>query len=486
MSNLSKQAGLLSIADFTRFVIKTLLGMALARLLLPAELGSYRQLHLIYATLSGILLLGFPQGMMYFLPKAKDEETVGRLIARTMNIVAGLAFICALTIFFSRSFIANSFQNPALIRLLAIFSLYPLLLFYGSLYNFTMLGLKEPGKAAAFALFSIISDFVIVLTAALIFRTLTAIVYASLISAFLQWLWALFGLRKKSHSFELKNFEGFKEQTAYTIPLGISFIIGILCVQLDKLMISGFFRPEEFAVFSLGAMELPLIGVLINSVNAILLPNLNSDNHDQTAAIFRSSVRKNSLIIMPLAVVFYIFASELMLFFYGKLYLDAAIYFRIYLFILPLRTATHALIFQAYGKTKLVMLDSLIMLTANAILNYILIRSLGMKGAAIATVIVSWLMAMIYLLQMKYHLKIKVSRFFPWAKMLYSLLIALIPAIIIYPFLGYISIPFLRMTVFGALYMLLYFIIARTLRIIRNDDIQMAFDLLNSFKRSKL
>lgn len=480
MSELSKQAGLLSIADFLRFVIKTLIGMALARLLLPADLGTYRQIHLIYATLSGILLLGFPQGMMYFLPKAKDEEQIRRIISRTMDVVTLLALACALVMLGARYFIADNFQNPSLIPLLGIFSIYPLLLFYGSLYNFSMLGLKKPGKAAVFALFSIISDLIIILAVAFLMHSLEAIIWASLASAVLQWLWAFIGLRKKRNPISLSNYEGFKEQISYTIPLGISFIVGILCVQLDKIMISGFFLPEEFAVFSLGAMELPLIGVLINSVNAILLPNLNPEDHDQSAAIFRSSVRKNSLLIMPLAVVFYLFASELMLFFYGKTYIDAAIYFRIYLFILPLRTATHALIFQAYGRTKLVMLDSLIMLGANAVLNYILIRQIGMKGAAIATVIVSWLMVIIYLAQMKHYLKIKVNRFFPWLKMLFSLAVAILPALIIMPLLKLIAIPFLRMIVFGSLYMMIYFLIARALKLIRSDDISMALELLRS------
>ncbi len=488
MSELSKQAGLLSIADLLRFVIKTLIGMALARLLLPADLGTYRQIHLIYATLSGILLLGFPQGMMYFLPKAKDEEHLRRLISRTMNVVSLLAIACTLVILFSRFFIAERFQNPALIPLLGIFSIYPLLLFYGSLYNFTMLGLKEPGKAAIFALFSIVCDFIIILAVAFFTRSLEAIIWASLVSAALQWLWAFIGLKKNSSPFSLKNYEGFKEQIAYTIPLGISFIVAILCVQLDKIMISGFFLPEEFAVFSLGAMELPLIGVLINSVNAILLPNLNPKDHDQTAAIYRSSVRKNSLIIMPLAVIFYLFAGELMLFFYGKTYIEAAIYFRIYLFILPLRTATHALIFQAYGRTKIVMLDSLIMLGSNAILNFILIRRLGMKGAAIATVIVSWQMALIYLWQMKHYLKVKINRFFPWLKMLFSFAVAILPALMILPFIKLIEIPFLRMTVFGTIYMAIYYFIARALKLIRSDDVNMALELLSSltgYKRKK-
>ena len=44
----SKQAGILTTAEFIRFGFKTIIGIALARILLPVELGSYRQLFLFF------------------------------------------------------------------------------------------------------------------------------------------------------------------------------------------------------------------------------------------------------------------------------------------------------------------------------------------------------------------------------------------------------------------------------------------------------
>ncbi|MCD8480520.1 MAG: hypothetical protein LRZ88_10070 [Candidatus Cloacimonetes bacterium] len=75
MTNLSRQAALLSMADFFRFFLKTIIGIALARLLSPQDLGSYRQLFLIYSTLAGVLLLGFPQSMQYSCPKRGIKKT---------------------------------------------------------------------------------------------------------------------------------------------------------------------------------------------------------------------------------------------------------------------------------------------------------------------------------------------------------------------------------------------------------------------------
>ncbi len=486
MNKLSEQAGLLSLADFLRFFIKTLIGIGLARLLTPADFGSYRQLFLIYSTLSGILMLGFPQSMLYFLPKAADSAEVKRLIGRTVNVISMLALVCALTILLGRDFIARSFNNPELSRLLIIYSLYPIFIFVTQLYSSVLLGLKEPLKSARFTIFAIVCDLVIVLGVALWSRNIVLITGAVVISAFIQWLWAALRLKRYQGDFSAQSFAGFKEQLAYTIPLGLSLLIGIFSVQLDKLMISGFFKPEEFAVFSLGAMELPLIGILINSVNAILLPNLSNLDKNQLSSMYSASVRKNALIIFPLAAVFFIFAIEFMSFIYGSIYMEAAIYFRIYLLILPLRVATYGIIFQALGKTKIVMIDAIIMLGMNAVLNYVMIRSYGMQGAAFATVIVSWLILIVYLIQMRFQLGLKLLQLFPLWRLIKNLVVAVLSAFITLYLVSGIAGDFLRMMFGALLYMSLYFILGYFCKVILPCDIQFALSFITKItKRAK-
>ncbi|HPF08539.1 MAG: oligosaccharide flippase family protein [Candidatus Cloacimonetes bacterium] len=484
MSDLSKQAALLGMADFFRFFLKTLIGIALARLLTPQDLGSYRQLFLIYSTLSGVLLLGFPQSLQYFLPKSSTHLERIRLITRTMNVVSGLGLICAAILWFGRQPIALAFNNPDLARLLPIYSIYPIFIFITQIYSSIMLGLKESGRSASFLIYAILCDLVIVLGVAVWSRDLQMIVLAVVFSALLQWLYAIWNLRKLNNGWDFANFKGFRTQLDYTIPLGLSLLVGVLSVQLDKLMISGFFNPEQFAVFSLGAIELPLIGIIINSVNAILLPNISALDKNSMSDIFRASVRKNAILVFPLTVVFFIYAREFITFVYGNIYLESALYFRIYLLLLPLRVATYGIIFQARGKTRLVMYDAIIMLFLNAILNYLLIRIWGMKGAAWATVIVSWLILLVYLWQIKYPLELKLSALFPIPQLIRNAICALLPLAAVIPISALISSSFIRMIVGGSLYMLLYLGVCRLLRVILPIDVDFALSLLKFRKQS--
>jgi len=423
----SKQAGMLTTVEFIRFGLKSLVGILLARILVPAELGSYRQLFLIYSTFSTLLLLGIPQSVLYFLPKLRHIDSKREFISRTVNLVSALAFVFGLGIFLLRGFIARLFNNPQLELLLILYAVYPLFMFITQIYSQIMLGLKQPRKTAVFTLFSVATDFVLILGTALITKNLYYIVLGLMVSALLQWGFAQFQLR---HWLTKVSFDpGFYQEVfRYSLPLGLSSIIGMLSIQLDKLVVSGFFTPAQYAVFSIGAMELPFISILNNSVNAILLPHISSEPAKMTE-VYRAAVRKNALIIFPFAVLGLIFATPLITFLYTETYLGSVPFFRVYLLNLPLRVASYGIIFMALRKTRYIMINSLVTLGLNLVLNLVLVRLIGMMGAVIATVIVTWLSVALYLYWMRHKLGLDLTELFPLKALLKTLLVAGISAL---------------------------------------------------------
>lgn len=486
MSKLSKQAGLLTAADFFRFFLKSLIGIALARLITPADLGTYRQLFLIYTTFSTLLLLGIPQSLLYFLPKAADEKSQTALIARTLNIVSLLGLLFALAMILFRHEVAYRFANPQIDRLLLLFAIYPVFMFVTQLYSSVMLGLKQAARAAKFILFAVGCDFFLILGTAIFTRNLDSIVVAVILSAFLQWIYAQVQLRKYHALFDTGIYAGLKEQLGYAIPLGLASIIGMLSMQLDKFMISGFFTPEQFAVFSIGAMELPLVGILANSVNSVLLPHLSSSDPRAMSELYCGAVRKNALIIFPLTALAFIFAKPIMIFLYGQIYAEAAVYFRIYLLILPLRIATYGILFQAFGKTKLIMVISIVTLLGNTVLNFFMIRAWGMQGAAYATVTVTWLAVLIYLLLIHTDLKLKLSMLFPIGKIIRTALLTIISALPVYALFMLIDSSLLRVIFGSGWFVLSYLVLGRLGGVILDCDLAFVKSILNDLKHLRL
>lgn len=476
----SKQAGMLTSAELIRFGFKSIIGIVLARILIPAELGSYRQLFLIYTTFSTLMLLGIPQSALFFLPKLRHLESKKEFISRTVNLVTLLAFLFGIAIFAFRGLIAKIFNNPRLDLLLIIYAVYPLFMFVTQIYSSITLGMKRPSKTIAFTLFSVASDAVFILGTALLTRNLYYIVLGVMVSAFIQWGFAHFNLNayKTRVSFDP---EFYREVFQYSLPLGLASIISMLSIQLDKFVVSGFFTPAQYAVFSIGAVELPFISILTRSVNAILLPSMSGNSSDMKD-IYRAAVRKNALIILPLAMFFFIFAHPIITLLYTDTYAASVPYFQVYLLILPLRIATYGLIFMALKKTRYIMLNSIFLLLLNLVLNLILVRAIGMMGAAVATVIATWISVGIYLFWIKHKLHINLPELFPLKAILMTLVAVLLAGLASAALLWTFGRAWGTQLLAACVFALAYLILARLFNAILPYDVQYVLKLLEQAK----
>ncbi|MGC9361376.1 MAG: oligosaccharide flippase family protein [Candidatus Syntrophosphaera sp.] len=473
----SKQAGMLTSAELIRFGFKSIIGIVLARILIPAELGTYRQLFLIYATFSTLMLLGIPQSALFFLPKLRHIDSKKEFISRTVNLVTLLAFLFGIAIFAFRGFIARIFNNPRLDLLLIIYAVYPLFMFVTQIYSSITLGMKRPSKTIAFTLFSVASDAVFILGTALLTRNLYYIVLGVMVSAFIQWGFAHFNLNSYRTKVSFDP-EFYREVFQYSLPLGLASIIGMLSIQLDKFVVSGFFTPAQYAVFSIGAVELPFISILANSVNAILLPSISGDPGRLTD-IYRAAVRKNALIIFPLAMLFFIFAHPIITLLYTDTYAASVPYFQVYLLILPLRIATYGIIFMALKKTRYIMLNSIFVLLLNLVLNLILVKSMGMMGAAVATVIATWISVGIYLYWIKRKLLFRLPELFPFKALLRTLVAVLLAGLLAASILWIFGRAGGTQILSAAVFAVAYLALARFLNAILPYDVQYALKLID-------
>lgn len=296
----------------------------------------------------------------------------------------------------------------------------------------------------------------------------------------LQWGFAQYQLR---HWLTKASFDpGFyREIFQYSLPLGLASIVGMLSVQLDKLVISGFFSPAQYAVFSIGAMELPFISILNNSVNAILLPHISSEPA-KLAETYRASVRKNAIIIFPFAALGLIFAKPLITLLYTETYLASVPFFQVYLLNLPLRVATYGIIFMALGKTRYIMLNSLITLGLNLALNLILVNLMGMMGAVIATVTVTWLSVGIYLYWIRRVLRFDLAELFPLKALFKTALVVIFATLIAYSVFWILGDAWILQFIALAVFLGVYLGLGKLLNVILPYDIEYVKKLLSQFK----
>jgi O-antigen/teichoic acid export membrane protein len=126
-------------------------------------------------------------------------------------------------------------------------------------------------------------------------------------------------------------------------------------------------------VYSCGAMELPLVGLITGSVNSAMMPNLvtlcGQGKPLAALAMWQEAVRKCSLVIFPCFAIFIFLAKDFLLLIYGTGYIMAAWPFVIYLCLLPIRIAVYNTLFRAVGKTKPIAVSAALNLVLNVVLS---------------------------------------------------------------------------------------------------------------------
>ena len=195
-------------------------------------------------------------------------------------------------------------------------------------------------------------------------------------------------------------------------------LAGMFAFQFDRLVVSREFTPALYAVYVVGAVELPLTIIVQQSVNSVLVPALArlyaaGDLAGLTAQWHRA-IRRTSLVLLPLFVFFMLTADETINLLFGASYGRSADVFRVYLLLVPLRVATYGLITQAIGRTQINLTASLVLLVLNAILVLALVGPLGLIGPAVGTVLATFGMAAYYLVRLRGVLGLPIRALFPW------------------------------------------------------------------------
>ncbi len=88
------------------FLISLVIPIALTRLLLKDDYGSYQQLIMIYSIIQAILLLGIPQSLLYYYPR-KEKKDHAILVKQTWNIVTYSAIFVILGSWIGSELIKN-------------------------------------------------------------------------------------------------------------------------------------------------------------------------------------------------------------------------------------------------------------------------------------------------------------------------------------------------------------------------------------------
>jgi O-antigen/teichoic acid export membrane protein len=480
---LSAQFLLTALSKSTDHVSIFVLSVILSRFFTKDDYGTYLHVQLITNLAVWAFLLGIPHGIYYFLPKAKSAKVY---VLSILSMISTIAVLVSTCVFYNASGLSQFLSNPRIEDLSYV--LLFMILFKIPLTIFEPL-LITVGRIKQFASVEVmfnLSFFIAVLIPVMLDSSMIEILW---------WLVGLYSIHAMvvmcitlsiafTYRSDEQHHEAFtlNDQVRYSLPLGLSTNVLELSRYVDKLMVSNQSSSEDYAMYTRGAMEIPVIGIIANTLDNLHMPNFvryyKDNNISELMRVWHTSVRFMAAFIYPCCLFLIVSAPLLIPAIFSDKYIESVIIFQVYTIGMLSRISTFDIILRVIGKTRIILIAALMSIVVNITLTYSLMAMWGLIGAPIATVITLFFMRLTYLIAITQHFKISLSQVFPWGslgKSLLSAMLSTLPVFLIYTLeLG----VWIHLLLMGCAFSVSYLIIMKFINALNEDDKRSLKDML--------
>jgi O-antigen/teichoic acid export membrane protein len=184
-------------------------------------------------------------------------------------------------------------------------------------------------------------------------------------------------------------------------PLYIATFISVIGANMDKALVSSLTNVSQFAVYSVGAFEIPFFSMISASVSQSIYPQLvklyRQDTIDEARKLWLKTTLRVTYITYPILLLLMIFAKPLIILIFTDKYVAGVHIFKTFLLMGLWRNGYYGGLISASGKTKWITLYSAMSLASNMALSFILYKMVGLYGIAYGAVLSSTIIATLQL-----------------------------------------------------------------------------------------
>lgn len=194
-----------------------------------------------------------------------------------------------------------------------------------------------------------------------------------------------------------------KKLWVYGFPLYLATFTGLFSAYLDKAIVNIFEDDTTFAIFAVGAFEIPIFAMLSAAFSQQIFPKMvrliESNKESEAKLLWLLTTKKVSFLTYPFILLAMFFADDIIFFVYSKDYTASVTLFKTYLLVLLFRNNNYGILLTAKGQTKLITKISLLVLFLNLIVSVGLYYFLGIRGVVFGTLFSTSVMWIIYLVK---------------------------------------------------------------------------------------
>lgn len=379
--------GSVIVANFLIFYI-------LVRICSPEDFGTW-VLYTSLITIFDVAVSSFISNAVIKFYSDYQGDTKGKFVFNSIAFTIFLTLVVSLLLYLSIFLFAKVYNSGSLNSLLW---LGPLMLFPSGIIN--VINCIEQGNSKFYGqlVSSVLRSGIFILYLLYLFLTgtdykLQHFVLVNITAAAVA-LVVVFAMTRKYLAFTFKFDFGIIRNIAQYgfFTFGIE-VIGQISNNIGQLISGALLSPAAVGIINVASRVLQFIEIPLQSISTLLMPKGVSTHKEQGMLGIKTLYEKSSALIivtmLPVLILIFIFAEEVIYILSGKNFGEAAGLLRIiivYSIFKPFgRNA--GVILNAIGKTRINFLMILIPTAINLGLNYYLIKQMGVIGSPIATLV---------------------------------------------------------------------------------------------------
>jgi O-antigen/teichoic acid export membrane protein len=359
------------------FAFSIALPLLLVRRMDREQYGLFKQAFLLVATAVTVLPFGVPMSAFYFLPRetTRQRETVLNIVL--FHVAVG-ALACGALILYP-AILTAIFGDARLTPYAAWIGVTILFWIMGAFLDMVPVANEEIRLASAFIIGVQASRALIFVGALLLFGTLRALLAAAILHGLIQtvvlgcYLESRFagfwrGLRWRAFDWKM-----LREQFSYAFPLGAAAILTMVQTDLHNYFVSNHFGPALFAVYSLGTLQLPLMGLIWEATNSVLITRVSvlekRGERREIVLLLVRAARKLAVVYFPVYVFLMVAGREFIRALFTARFADSWPIFAVNLTLLPLGIVLLDPLYRAFQRERYFLLRFRLVLAAVLVLS---------------------------------------------------------------------------------------------------------------------
>jgi len=388
-----KHTAISGLADIAIWIQALVFLPLLTKVLGPDGYGSWSQINLSLAILVPFLQFGLPTALSRFFPGTKDEHKMSQLFWGIFLTCLLFAFIgCGIFVLASETLATLLLKSPEASALFSIAAIIIPLRIIASVLSSALRGREKHNVLSGLKLINTFVEFIAVYYFLSQGYDTLGVILGYIISAAVNAAIRGF-LSRKIVTLTAPDWSAFKRALDYSLPLTFVPLLFWIYQIGDQYVIGYFHGAEVVGVYAFGYSMTYMIRSLAQPIFTISKTSIyaawNRQDMDAFRTFFRYSYKYTFLLLIPATVGISILSEKLIILLSTREFLAVRPLIPVLALSILLFSFTHFanVLLNVQKRTKVIRNIYLFLALANLLLNIALVPSLGITGAAIATLL---------------------------------------------------------------------------------------------------